>query len=186
MSQHRAERCIEALKDVLWPPGREDEEWPGEALQEVVATLGAFGYVDEVLEAWVNGGPTMMPGLPKPGAPYDARLKVVVEEVREVLKRHNVAGVLTLSSDTHGEFMTHFPSWCGLQLEGAGVRIRIKKEEHAKAEATLKVLVYLRDLLAMNAVAIRDIFEQFRAEVERQGGEIFVDTEGTVTPDMSS
>jgi hypothetical protein len=120
---------------------------------------------------------------PKKSDPYDPRLKVVAEEIKAVLKRHNMAGLAVLSSDTHGEWATHFPTWAGLGFtEDGDVRVRINSAEPDKAAATIHLLVHLRDLLVYNAEAMHHIFETTRKEYEAQGGEITMAPEGRWTP----
>lgn len=73
---------------------------------------------------------------------YDPKLKQVAVEIRAVLEKHDVGAFVTLTSPTHSEFVMHLPSWSGLSLENDDqgkprLRIRIKKEEKQKAEATV-------------------------------------------------
>ena len=72
---------------------------------------------------------------------YDAKLKHCAEEIKKILAMYDVMATVSLVSKTHGEFVMHFPTWSGIQLEDGHFRIRFKKEEQEKAEATTHIIV---------------------------------------------
>lgn len=114
----------------------------------------------------------------------DPKLKTAMNEVMAILQKHDIAGQVTLVSQTHSEFrMKIDPSWsCASLYEvGAGVAIRFnaskksipdKEERWKKAELTTHIFCQIRDLcgqyfLAMEG-AIKDLGKY--TEIEHRGG----------------
>lgn len=111
-----------------------------------------------------------LPGMPPPySAPYDPRLKLVAEEIKAVLKKHNMAGALALASDTHSEFVLSFPTWSGLSFANGEMRIKLRAKEPAKWNATVHALFQLRDLSARNFASLDQLSNMVLAEAKKNG-----------------
>ena len=67
----------------------------------------------------------------------DPKLKIAMEEVKEILKKHDIVGCVLLSSASHIEFLRHYQaSWCYAWLEESGLlRIKLKREMFESKEA---------------------------------------------------
>jgi len=64
----------------------------------------------------------------------DPKLKLAMEEIKEILKRHDIAAVVHLQSQAHGEFFYHIdPSWSCATLSPEG-RFRFKADIKTKPE----------------------------------------------------
>ncbi len=80
----------------------------------------------------------------------DQKLKVAMQEVKAILAKHDIAGVIFLQSATHAEFLYHFnASWSCVRLEEDG-KCRFKSKladypdrqtQKEAAEASLGTLV---------------------------------------------
>lgn len=65
----------------------------------------------------------------------DPNLKAAVEEINEILKRRDIAGMIFLASPTHTEVKHEFsPSWSCAKMEGPVLRIRAKQEDYPSKE----------------------------------------------------
>lgn len=89
----------------------------------------------------------------KTGLGYDPKLKQAAAEMRNILKKYDISAFVSLTSKTHSEFVFHLPTWSGVQFEEDAnghtqFRIKIKKEEQAKAEATTWMVYGSLELLA--------------------------------------
>lgn len=102
----------------------------------------------------------------------DLKLKVIAEEIKEILKKHDVAGAVALHTPGHGEyFVTLNPSYsCVYQVKDEEIRLYAKKADFATIEEyTEKVtnssnmLVLLTDCLGtlfMNTANISKMLDE--------------------------
>jgi hypothetical protein len=72
----------------------------------------------------------------------DPKLKTAVEEIRAVLKRHDIAAMINLGSQTHSEFLLVLdPTWSCMWMESPGLmRIRSKRVDYPSKAAQEKVM----------------------------------------------
>lgn len=64
----------------------------------------------------------------------DPKLKLAMEEIKEILKRHDIAAIVHLQSQAHGEFLYSLsPSWSCASLSDDG-RFRFKADIKTKPE----------------------------------------------------
>lgn len=72
-----------------------------------------------------------------PKEPNDPVLKKAMEEIKEVLRRHDVAGIVLLQSKTHGEWLNHInPSWSAAWMEDEDLlRIRARRADYQSMAA---------------------------------------------------
>lgn len=70
----------------------------------------------------------------------DPKLKAAMEEIKVILHKHDIAGMVFLQSPQNGEFLYHLnPSWSCVTLEDSGVcRIQAKRDEFPSLEAQEK------------------------------------------------
>lgn len=87
------------------------------------------------------------------------KLKVAAEEIKEILKKHDIAGAFALHTPGHGEFVLHLnPSYsCAYQVEDGKVNLYAKiadfktpEEQQQKVADTSNMLKVLTDLSAIN------------------------------------
>src|SRR5882724_6077941 len=85
----------------------------------------------------------------------DQNLKLAMEEIKVMLRRHDCAAVVFLESKSHAEFLYHFsPTWSCVTLhEGGLCRFKSKREDyssreeqHEVQEKSLGMLVSFGDL----------------------------------------
>lgn len=104
----------------------------------------------------------------KPG--YDPRLKIAAKEIRNILEKHQVAGSINLASDTHGEVCMYFPRWSLVQLQGNSIHIGLRAKEPERSNASVFMLMALRDSVTEHAMALTDVTERLIVAVEAKGG----------------
>lgn len=73
----------------------------------------------------------------------DSNLKAAMEEIKAVLKKHDCAGLVTLASPSHTEYLYGIsPSWSCAWLQpmpdGFAIRIRSKLKDYPSKEAQKK------------------------------------------------
>jgi hypothetical protein len=100
----------------------------------------------------------------------EVKLKVVAEEIKEILRKHDVAGVIALHSPGHGEHFIHInPSYsCAYMYDDNEIRFYSKKsdyknpEEQWKKQAdTSNMLRILTDCTAFNFMGCEYLSKQF-------------------------
>lgn len=69
----------------------------------------------------------------------DPKLKAAMEEIKTVLKKHDIGGVVVLGSPTHSEFLREYcPSWTCMTYEEQGnekrLRFRALKKDYPTKE----------------------------------------------------
>lgn len=71
----------------------------------------------------------------------DPKLKTAAEEIKAVLKKHDIGAVVVLGSQSHTEFLIEIaPTWSCAWMEGNFLRIRSQRSEYPSLEAQKKKL----------------------------------------------
>jgi hypothetical protein len=93
---------------------------------------------------------------------YSPKLKKAMEEIKEILRKHDIAGTVTLHTDGHAEYLNHItPSYSCANIDELNGRfeLRAKKihfsneaERHNKLRATSNMLSLLADVTAKNVL----------------------------------
>ena len=73
----------------------------------------------------------------------DPKLKTAMAEIKAVLTKYDIAGVVVLASESHMEYLNHVvASWSCATIEQSGrnvlVRVRAKREDFPSKEAQRK------------------------------------------------
>jgi hypothetical protein len=104
---------------------------------------------------------------------YDPKLKEAMAEITAILAKHDIAGALTLVSETHSEYKYHFPTWSAAQFSEDGIRFKTKASEFPDKETanraltvSLHVLLQIRDLNAQHFETMTQILEKVREHVD--------------------
>jgi hypothetical protein len=99
---------------------------------------------------------------------YDPNLRAAMAEIRIIMGRRKIGGVVVLGSKTHCEFAQIEPEWCTIRMGKNGVfRMRIPgKSDPELANASLGHVYNMRDLLARYACAYMDLVD----EIDKQTG----------------
>jgi len=119
-----------------------------------------------------------------------ARLNYVAEEIKDLLKEHDITGVVALAEPGISEFLLHLTAtWSKCYLhedpQGTMIRIRSKLSEYAgdrrkqgqELSDTVNILVNLRDVTAANF----DMLDRLIKMLERHM-DIDTSQKGTFTP----
>lgn len=108
----------------------------------------------------------------------DPKLKEAMAEIMGVLKKHDIAGQVTLVSPTHSEFRIDIaPTWSCARMEPSGdgfaVRFKATKEGIPDDEARKKIasetahmLLQIRDLCAQYYMSFDDLVKQLEEFME--------------------
>lgn len=108
----------------------------------------------------------------------DPKLKEAMAEIMGVLKKHDIAGQVTLASQTHSEFRVKLDaSWSCIfpenKPQGVSFRFRCKKSEipdvkvrHKLVEESMHILCQFRDMNAQYFMAFEDLIKTLSAYVD--------------------
>lgn len=100
----------------------------------------------------------------------ETKLKVAAEQIKDILRKHDLAGAVALHSPGHGEYFVHLnPSYsCAYVYNDKEVRFYSKKEDYKTREEQLKkqadtsnMLKILTDITALNFGYIHPLSERF-------------------------
>ncbi len=99
---------------------------------------------------------------------YSPKLKVAMEEIKAILKKHDIAGVISLHTPGHGEFFMGIePTYSCAKLMPNGVHFKAKKEDynnelkrHTDMRDTVNMITILTDLTAKNAYNLIGVSEE--------------------------
>jgi hypothetical protein len=89
----------------------------------------------------------------------NTKLLTAAEEIKDILRKHDIAASIALHTPGHGEYLIHFTTSysCVYMYEDDQVRIRSKREDYATAEEqflaqqnTSNMLKILKDTTAIN------------------------------------
>lgn len=92
----------------------------------------------------------------------DQALKAFALEMEHLMRKHNVCGFFAIASPEAAEFDMTFAPWSAAQFERdpdghVGLRIKAKKEEREKIEATFHALYSMRDMAIEHARSLANI-----------------------------
>jgi hypothetical protein len=100
----------------------------------------------------------------------EIKLKVAAEEIKEILRKHDLAAVVSLHSPGHGEYFAHLnPSYsCAYMYNDNEVRFyskstdyKTQEEQIQKQADTSNMLKVLTDITAFNFGYIHPLSETF-------------------------
>ncbi len=109
----------------------------------------------------------------------ELKLKVAAEEIKDVLRKHNIAAAVALHSPGHGEYFVHLnPSYsCAYVYNDNEIRFYSKKEDYKskddqlqKQAETSNMLKILTDLSAFNFGYLHPLSEKFDSLVDAKHG----------------
>lgn len=66
----------------------------------------------------------------------NTKLKVAIEEIKDILKKHDIAGSVALHTDGHGEFMIYLNTSysCAYHIEDNSIHLYSKKDDKSTPE----------------------------------------------------
>lgn len=100
------------------------------------------------------------------------KLKIAAEEIKDILRKHDIAASMVLHTPGHGEFINHFQTSysCAYQYEEDHVRFYSKKENFnsleqqiKQQESTANMLRVLLELTGRNFMMLDPLSKQFDA-----------------------
>lgn len=102
--------------------------------------------------------------------PYDPKLKEAMLEIQVILEKHDIGGNIALTSQSHSEFLYHFPKWSAIQFDKnkpGEVRIKSKRkdfkskeEKHRIIECSTHIVAQNRDLAARSFDVYDTLFKK--------------------------
>ena len=103
-------------------------------------------------------------------------LEQVTFELRDVMVKHGVGGVVLAISEDSAAWITVFPEWSALQLDDDhGMIFKVGRGEpgnHRKVQSTLHLIASVKDMCLDYANVFGQFFRQVKQQIEQQGGEV--------------
>jgi len=99
---------------------------------------------------------------------YSPKLKKAMEQIKEILKEHDIAAHVVLHTPGFSEYLNHIePSYSCASLENGGVRVRAKAEDFGgdkkirdqKIQDTVNMVSHFTDILGRDALNFMDLTE---------------------------
>ena len=104
------------------------------------------------------------------GERQEKRYRECMAEIMGVLKKHDMAGAVTVIDKERCMFKYHFPTWTCVEFGENYVRVRMKGTEwpdpRRTSELTAHVLMQMRDIAANTFMMV----EKLRPELEEKWG----------------
>lgn len=102
--------------------------------------------------------------------PYSPKLKKAAEEIKDILKKYDIAANVVLHTPGHAEYLLHItPTYSAAWLENDNIRFRARAADYngntmirnQKIQDTLNMLRLLSDTAGKNALALLNVADQF-------------------------
>ena len=100
----------------------------------------------------------------------ETKLKVAAEEIKDLLRKHDIAASIALHTPGHGEYVNHILTSysCAYQYNEQEVRFYSKRKDYPSLEAQLKkqestanMLKILTDLVGRNFLMLEPMSKKF-------------------------
>lgn len=109
---------------------------------------------------------------------YSPKLKIAMDEIKNILKKHDVAGFVIIHTPGFSEYLNHIsPSYSCAKIEATQLRFKLKASEVGGAEKarqiandTFNMMTHLSDITAKSAMMFMDAQKMLK---EKLGGEEF-------------
>ena len=114
----------------------------------------------------------------EPKGEYSPKLKKAMKEIREILKREDIGGLVILNDgEGHGEYALFLeePTWSNIRFLPGGSGVRTKLHMKSKPKETAMTVNMICNQLALVAKMVQflsKIADQFSEYVEERPGEI--------------
>lgn len=110
---------------------------------------------------------------------YSPKLKKAAEEIKAILKKHDIAASVVLHTPGFSEFVLEItPSYSCATLNHDNVRFKAKKDDfndelkrHQAIQDTANMMNLLSDVTAKNAMMLINVSEQFDKIIGAEHGE---------------
>lgn len=103
----------------------------------------------------------------------DPKLKIAMEEIKDILLKHEIAGAITLVSKTHSEYLYHFPKWSCVSMSDRGLSAYSQKRFYPNAEAqkenveqSLHIVFQIRDIAAQTFTWFDRFTQMIREKID--------------------
>ncbi len=104
---------------------------------------------------------------------YSPKLKVAMAEIKAILDKHDIAGIVHLHTPGHGEYLVKInPSYsCAWVQDGVGYRLRTdptdsKEIKHQLVTDTANMIGILTEMMANTSVSFIDFYELLKTKVD--------------------
>lgn len=100
----------------------------------------------------------------------ELKLKSAAEDIKDILRKYDIAASIVLHTPGHGEFINHFLTSysCAYQYEDESIRFFSKRENYKtqeeqfeKQRATSNMLRLMTEMIGNNFLTIQPISEKF-------------------------
>jgi hypothetical protein len=96
----------------------------------------------------------------------DPKLKLVREEIDQVLQKHDVSAYVALGSRTHIEIFMHEASWFTGKHEDGQLRIRTFGRDKQDKHDTISFVINLADVVAHWGVGLLELSQDLQKQLD--------------------
>lgn len=101
---------------------------------------------------------------------YSPKLKKAMEEIKAILKKHDIAGSVILHTPGFSEYLNHIePSYSLMWFENGRCRIKAKKDNKHLAD-TVNMIHHFGTISGQQALAYMDLEDQLKAQMDIDHG----------------
>lgn len=105
----------------------------------------------------------------------DPVLQKAVKEIEAICEKYDIGGHITLASQTHGEYLMHFPKWSKAQMSSPsdgsrGIHFKSKKEDKEDVGATIHMIQVFQIQGIHVAKGMDKILEMLESKILIGGG----------------
>jgi len=100
----------------------------------------------------------------------DPKLKEAIAEIKKICEKYDCGGLMMLSSQHHGEYLAHFPTWSKCQWEAGNLRFKAKGKDDGTIVGTVHMLQVFQERCAEWAQGFDQILEMVETKMVITGG----------------
>jgi hypothetical protein len=102
---------------------------------------------------------------------YSPKLKKAMEEIKAVLKTHDIAGSVILHTPGFSEYLNHIEtSYSVASHENGGIRVKSKGRDHQHLADTVNMIHHFGAISSQQALAYMELEEMLKAKIDIQHG----------------
>lgn len=108
---------------------------------------------------------------------YSPKLKIAIGEIKEILKKHDIAGFVALHTPGFTEYLNHVEaSYSCASIADGGIRFKLKTAEVGKerakeiADGTYNMITHFSDILASHAMLYMQAHDMLKEKWNGEDG----------------
>jgi hypothetical protein len=102
---------------------------------------------------------------------YSPKLKKAMEEIKAILKKHDIAGCIILHTPGFSEYLNHIEtSYSVAWHENGGIRVKSKGRDNKHLTDTVNMIHHFGAISGQQALAFMDLEEMLKSKMDIEHG----------------